>query len=212
MVGDGLANVCALVWLLKIVTFPTESIWKCFIEGLERRNVQKSLLQQMLLPCTDIYGEGGGGKCRPCLCCCEMGEPKKDNMINMSLTFHHVLFYCSIFIFWGDVVSKAQPRKICKRVRTGHWRVACSQHMPCALRPLVKVCLLASHSPSSWPWELSMGPIPMLRVLSLIKIGWCSLALSVLLKKCKIKDIKQEQEARLPLQWKTREISHYIKR
>lgn len=135
MVGDGLANVCALVWLLKIVTFPTESIWKCFIEGLERRNVQKSLLQQMLLPCTDIYG-GGGGECWPCLCCCEMGEPKKDNMINMSLIFHHVLFYCSIFIFWGDVVSRHSPERSVRE-----WELATEE------------LLVASTCPVLWgPW------------------------------------------------------------
>lgn len=77
---------------------------------------------------------------------------------------------------------------------------------------LVKECLSASHSPCSWPRELSVGPIPVVRILSLIKIGWCSLALSVLLKKCKTKDVKKEQEARMPLQWKTWEFSHYIKR
>lgn len=147
------------------------------------------------------------------LCCCEMGEGNKD------VTWEICPLPSTMFCFPG--ASSHFGETLWVRHSPGR-SVATEEQLVASTCPmlyeapeppdLVKECLSVSHSPCCWPWELSVGPIPLLRILSLIKIGWRSLALSVLLKKCKIKEVKQEQEARMPLQWKTWEFSHYTKR
>lgn len=57
LVGDGLANVCAFVWLPKIVTNPTELVLKCSNKAVEheREMCKKGPLLplQKVLPHTD---------------------------------------------------------------------------------------------------------------------------------------------------------------